>query len=225
MYAGATDQSAKRQCEPSQPDVAILDVSRLFKAYEPFTRRMDELRDSVKRAEMQITTERAEIARLTRQLEELEPGDPASTELERHVAERTSKLSADLAIQKKEFLRREARIFNEVYDATHQEVADYCREHRIRLVLRFGGEPVNPDKPQDVSRRINKRVVWAEEELDITDAILNRLKARSQQASPPAEKDPSKPVDEPPDRKKLPIPEGGKPGPESPSSLRPDTLS
>jgi len=224
--AGEADRAPKRRNKQSKPEVAVLNLSRLYKEYEPFKRQMKELEALMKRAETEADAEKAEIASLKGRLDGLQPGDPNRAQLEREVAQRIGALTVDVKTLREQFLRRQGRIHNETYDAVLEEVAAYSREHGIRLVLRFADEPVNPDKPEDVLKRINKGVIWCDGQVDITDAILKRLKAKSmKKTSSPAKGGDTESGDGPPDRKKLPLPEGGKRGPESPSSARPQSLS
>jgi hypothetical protein len=57
-----------------------------------------------------------------------------------------------------------------------EAIGYYAKRHNIGLVIRFNGEPVDPNRREDVLREINKPVPW-QDNIDITPdvlAILNR---------------------------------------------------
>ena len=87
-------------------------------------------------------------------------------------------LTAQIQVQKTAFLRRQAVLHLKVYQALGAEVEAYCREKGIDLVVRVNTTPVNPSKPDDVLRQINQQVVYFKPAVDITAAILERLKQR-----------------------------------------------
>ena len=85
----------------------------------------------------------------------------------------------------------------EVYRRIYDEVKSYSKEHGIELVLRDPGSSqsksvfettdpttIDPRNSQEVLKKINQHVLYvdgAEEEkrLDITDAIIQRLKSKA----------------------------------------------
>ena len=56
----------------------------------------------------------------------------------------------------------------------------YSSSNNIALVLRFNGEPVDPNKREDVMRDINKQVV-IQNQIDITPDVLMLLNRDGQQ--------------------------------------------
>jgi hypothetical protein len=64
----------------------------------------------------------------------------------------------------------------------------YAKRQQIGLVLRFNGEPVDPNRRDDVLREINKPVV-CQDQIDITPDILALLN-RDQQGTPSTPQNP-----------------------------------
>ena len=159
--------------------IALLDVSLIFKNHGRFKAMMAEMENDVKRAEEQMKAERDTIRALSERLKEFRAGSPEYKQLEEQVAKRQSDLQVQVALQRKEFLQRESKIYHMVYMEVEQEVAYFAQQNGIAVVLRHSGDQVEGSDPNDVLRDINKQVVWSASGLDITQPILDRLNSRS----------------------------------------------
>jgi hypothetical protein len=77
---------------------------------------------------------------------------------------------------RKEFLEKESKVYYQTYLEVVDAVNYYAKRQNIGLVLRFNGEPVDPNSRDSVLREINKPVV-VQDHIDITPdivALLNR---------------------------------------------------
>ena len=68
---------------------------------------------------------------------------------------------------RKDFMEREAKVYYQTYLEVVDAVKYYAKRHNIGLVMRFNGEPVDPNRRDDVLREINKPVVM-QDQIDIT---------------------------------------------------------
>ncbi len=75
---------------------------------------------------------------------------------------------------KDEFMMRAAGIYNRVYQEIFQEVQYYCAKNGIALALNYNSDKVDPNKPADVARMLNRPVVYAAN-IDITPRIVDDL--------------------------------------------------
>lgn len=69
-------------------------------------------------------------------------------------------------------------MYNAVYQEVEQEVRYYASQMGIAMVLRYNGDTVDPDNPEDVLRNISKPVVCFAPGMDITDVIIQQLNIR-----------------------------------------------
>lgn len=161
-----------------QAGVALLDVSRVFKNYARFQQTMADMKADVQAAEEAVKKERDTINSLVEQLKGLKAGSPDYKQLEQHIATRQADLNVQLQLQRKEFLLREAKIYHGAYQELEQEVRSYANNAGIAMVLRYNGDPVDGENPEDVLRNINKPVVCFAPGMDITDAIVQQLNYR-----------------------------------------------
>ena len=157
------------------PNVALLDVSYIFKNHARFKGKMEEMKADVERAEAQVKKERETIIKLAEDLQRFHKGTPDYKALEEELAKRQADLSVQVQLTKNEFLQREAKIYHNVYQEIWQATDYYCKQNGIDMVLRFNGDPVDVERPDSVLSFINKPVVWYQKNLDITPAILADL--------------------------------------------------
>lgn len=188
--ADALATSAKQPAS----DEAVIDMAKLYKGYQGFVRRHAALKDKVTEFEAEIENRRAEIDKLTAEVNA--STDPESKQ--RHERDLTEKLTAARAYMTRariECLQAEARMYNEVYDEICAEVARYAGEHGLRVVRRAAtaigpAQPVNPADRNAVLERVRRDVVYVAHRpaADITDQILERLNRDETKPSlPPAE--------------------------------------
>jgi Skp family chaperone for outer membrane proteins len=175
---GLPRQPVAAQAGPA-PNIALLDVSYIFKNHPRFKSMMDEMKSDVDRAESDVNKERDTLRKLVEQLEGFRKGTPDYKAMEEEIAKREADLSVRVNLQRKDFLMREAKIYHTVYQEIAQEVDYYCSNKGIDSVLRFNGDPVDVDKPDSVLSFINKPVVYYDKGRDITKPILDALVMRS----------------------------------------------
>lgn len=163
--------------------VALLDVNYLFDNHPRFKRMMTEMKGDVQRAEEQVKVERDNIRKLYEKLDQFK-GTPDYKAMEEEAAKRENDLKLQIALQRKEFVQREARIYYNVYQEIQQEVDYYCKQNGIDLVLQFNGTPVDVENPESVLKHINKLPVYYAQDRDITPIIRRNLEARGGGAQP-----------------------------------------
>ena len=91
--------------------------------------------------------------------------------MDEQLARDMSEFNLKMTKIRKEFLEREAKVYYQTYLEVSQAVGVYAQRHDIGLVIRFNGEPVDPNKREDVLREINKPVVF-QNQVDITPDVL-----------------------------------------------------
>jgi Skp family chaperone for outer membrane proteins len=158
-------------------NIALLDVNYIFEKHVRFKGMMDDMKQDVERAENDVKTEKDAIKKLMDNLERFK-NTVDYKRMEEEIAKRQSDLQVKVALQRKEFLQREANIYRVIYQEVWEEVQYYCAANGVDVVLRFNGDRVDPEKPDSVLAYINRPVVWYAENRDITPIILNRLNER-----------------------------------------------
>jgi Skp family chaperone for outer membrane proteins len=159
--------------------IALLDVSRVFKAHGRFKAAIDMMKGDVERVETWFKNEREGLRQSVEQLQGFRPGSPEYKQLEEQIAKRESDLKIDLQIRKKDLMQQEATIYFNVYKEIEQEAQSVAAARGFIMVLRFSGEQASVDRPDQVLSEINKPVIWFNQGLDITDEVIARIERRS----------------------------------------------
>lgn len=161
--------------QPGGGLIAVLDVSYCFKNHARFKAMMQQMQQAVEAAEADVKKEREQIKQLAERLEEHRAGTQDYKTLEETMARKQSELNIRIQLQKKEFLQQEAKIYHTIYQEMMQEVDYYAATNGLAMVLRFNGDAVDVQKPEDVLRQINQPIIWFPKGRDITPEILQRL--------------------------------------------------
>ena len=155
--------------------VAFLDITKVFKTHARFTELMGELKGDETKAETAMKGEVDYVNRLMEDLKLAKPGTEEYSTREQEIARRRADMNVRIQLQRKEFLVREAKIYNQVYQEIAKEVEIFAAANGISTVLKVTGDQVDANDPQAVLQRINQHVIYYSRNLDITDAILARL--------------------------------------------------
>ncbi len=167
------------------PYVAVIDVAYIFKNHARLKQMMDNLKAEIQQADARMRAENEAIRQLMQQLEQERPGTPNYKQLEETIAKRRADLQVQTALQRKEFLTREAKLYYSVYQEIEQVVRYFATQNNIAVVLRFNGEAADPDDPDSILREINKPVVYFAQSLDLTPLVLEALNRSAAQTATP----------------------------------------
>lgn len=162
---------------PSGPavHVAVVDVGYIFKNHAGFKQSMDKMKDEVMAAENKLKGERDRINGLMEQLKGFNVGTNEYKRLEAEIAKAQGDFNVNAQLQKKDFMDREAAVYMKVYDQIEKTVAQFARDHRIAVVHRFDGDPVDSADRNQILRGITKPIVYYEPGIDITVDVLKML--------------------------------------------------
>jgi Skp family chaperone for outer membrane proteins len=161
-------------------NIAVVDVSIIFKKHDRFLAMTEKFKKDVEAAEAKLKEEYNQIKALQQQLNGFTPGSPDYKQLEQRVAKAMADWQLKGQMQKKEFMEAEGRIYFQVYRELDDAVKQFAQKHTIALVLRYASDPVdNPTDRTEIVRGINKSVVYVDPALDITMLILQDLNRSS----------------------------------------------
>jgi len=170
----------------SRYNIAVVDISYIFKNHQRFKAQMDTMKQDVEATEKVLMQERQAIAKLGEQLKQLKPGTPDYKNLDEQIAKQKAEFNLKASKQRKDFLEREAKIYFQTYLEVRDSVKLYAQHHNVGLVIRFNGDEVDPNRREDVLRAINQPIVF-QNSIDITADVLQDLNrtARSPRAQQP----------------------------------------
>jgi Skp family chaperone for outer membrane proteins len=168
--------------------VGLIDMAHLFKEYKKFADLREQLRNDIKTADEQAKAMSEQLQALQRQLKDgtYKEGTPEYQQLESKLIAQSTQFEAFRKTQQRDFLRRESKIYKEVYIEVVDAVGQYASYYQYDVIIRFTREGVaETDNAQELIQNMNRQVVWHSKGIDITDAVLQYL---NQRYTPVAEK-------------------------------------
>lgn len=163
---------------PVRSAIALIDIGVVFKNHDRFKAEMQAMQGDMERAEGQMKKERDKLRAMAERLNEYRAGTQEYKDLEQNIAKSEADLKVNAQLQRKEFLQREAKIYNRTYQEVWQEVDAFAAANGLVAVFKFSREATDPEKPEEIMRELNKSVMWSARGLDITDDIVRSLKGR-----------------------------------------------
>jgi beta-lactamase regulating signal transducer with metallopeptidase domain/Skp family chaperone for outer membrane proteins len=187
---GAKRASPRHSGLQPADDEAYVDMKRLFDEEPGFKAGREQLKRSL--------AEEAKFKKLAEMLQSLHNKartagfDPTTTRDERQRLNDEAKiLGASIEVERESrknlTLEREAELYRVTYERIRAAVADYARDNGIRIVRRKQAAVAErldaAPNPQDMIRLLNQDVIFnSDEPRDITDPVLELLKARAKVA-------------------------------------------
>lgn len=151
--------------------VAVVDISYIFKNHRRFKATMDSMKQEMDGIEKDLKADREKIAQQEQQRNQYNPGSAEFKQLDEEIARQMAEFNLKMGKLRKDFLEREAKVYYQTYLEVVDAITYYSQRQGIGLVLRFNGDPIDPNKREDVLREINKPVV-VQDKIDITGDIL-----------------------------------------------------
>ena len=164
-------------------NIAIIDLKKVYDNHPRFQQDYEAMKKEVENAEADIKMRQEVINKKILQLRTLDNGKPGYKELDDAITADKAQLSVLITQHKKEFARKEAKIYHTAYKEIMYEVEAFCVTYKIDIVLRFNSDlmgetgEVSSD-PNTVARQLNKPVVYANMRIDLTEKIITTIKAR-----------------------------------------------
>jgi Skp family chaperone for outer membrane proteins len=155
----------------SKYNIAVVDISYIFKKHERFKSTMEQMKKEMETIENELKADREKIAAQEQQRNTFNVGSAEYKKMDEDIARQMAEFNLKMGKLRKEFLEREAKVYYQTYLEVVDAVKYYAKRQSIGLVLRFNGEPVDPNRRDDVLREINKPVV-VQDQIDITPDVL-----------------------------------------------------
>lgn len=169
--------------------MAVVDVSYIFKSYPRFTQQIETLKNEMKAADAELKVIVDSLATKEQQRDAMKPGSAEFKQIDETLAREKADFSIKQGTVRRDFLEREAKIYFSTYTEVSNAVKFVAERNNIGMVLRFNGDPIDPQQREDVMRAIMQPIVY-QNNVDITPdvlALLNRGAAApaAQQAQRP----------------------------------------
>lgn len=168
----------------SKYGMAVVDIPYIFKNYEKFRSTSEVMKKEMETIDADVKAERANIAKAEQLRNTFNAGSAEYKKHDEELARMMAEFQLKTSKLQKDFMERQAKLYYQTYLEVVDAVAVYAKGHNIGMVMRFNGEPVDPNKKEDIMRDINKQVVH-QEGIDITPDVLMLLNRESRTATQP----------------------------------------
>jgi Skp family chaperone for outer membrane proteins len=186
LYAQAPNPAG---ANASKYNIAVVDISYIFKNHQRFKATMEAMKKEMETIETELKADREKISVQEQERNKYNVGSAEYKKMDEDIARQMADFNLKMGKLRKDFLEREAKVYYQTYLEVVDAVKYYAKRQNIGLVLRFNGEPVDPNRRDDVLREINKPVV-VQDQIDITPdvlALINRDQQNSPGATPAAQ--------------------------------------
>ena len=166
---------AAQAARPAVGNIAVLDMTRVFKEHARFKSLQDSMKAEVQGIDGALKKENDVIRDMAEDLRQFNIGTPEYTRLDSEITNRKAKLQADVQLQRKKLMLREAEMFHSVYEEVSREVEAIAQSRGLLMVVQYAETKSDPGRPDSVMQNLNKQVVWHSQSIDITDEVIARV--------------------------------------------------
>ncbi|MGD9125773.1 MAG: OmpH family outer membrane protein [Planctomycetia bacterium] len=152
--------------------VAVIDLTRVFKQHPEFVSFQKEHEGAMKNLKARMDQENQTIQNLYKQMKELKVGSMRYTQIDSEITNRKAKFQADMELQEKQWLLRQAGMYHRVYSQVQSAIQQVAAPRGILMVLQTTDIPSDPERPATVKLNLEKEVVWSNRSVDITNSVI-----------------------------------------------------
>lgn len=165
--------------------IAVVDLVKVFDQHPFFKANLAATQQRVREFELHLSEQKAEITRGSRQLNELETDSAQYRQLESELARRVANLRVWTRQRQAQLTREKAEHYYAAYQDIVGAIAHVAQRRQIGLVLRVSVATHVPIDVPSLARRINQPVIL-QENLDITQLVINELRTATTLQGPPS---------------------------------------
>lgn len=168
-------QGAKPRTEMPHK-VGLIDMAYVFQEYTEFKMLRENLKSEIERSEAKAKQFMAQSQTLQAKLKEAKDGSDLQMQTEKQLLQLKADFDGYRSGVQRELMRKESKIYKQVYVKVSDVVRQYCDHFDYTLVMRFNRKSVNDSEaPGDIVQGMNRQVVYFQQRDDITDAVLKVL--------------------------------------------------
>ncbi|PAY20003.1 hypothetical protein CKO51_08580 [Rhodopirellula sp. SM50] len=182
LPASAQRPASAQQVSPlDQPGhrVAVIDVGYVFKNLPAIQAQVSKVKAELAKHEAEVKQKRDTLNQAAIRLKSMRPGTTEYNRQEELVASLDSKLRLDMRRRHNEMSEAETKIYYDSYLRLAAAVKAVAVHNNINLVLRLGGDDVDSQQRESVTRHVMRNVVYHDADINITDTVMRYLDQQS----------------------------------------------
>lgn len=179
-------QGANQAASTNGITVAVVDVGYILQNHPTMKADIEAIESRMKDADAEMTRKRDAILKQMDQLrEKFVEGTPEYEREEKRIAEQDTQFRLEVVRMRKDFDKARANVLYGVYNDIKELIKYVSDQMGIQVVIRVAGtrEELDPAKPDHVQMLMSQEVLYYRPNVDLTDWVLQALKARVAQKS------------------------------------------
>jgi Skp family chaperone for outer membrane proteins len=183
---GFVSQTVAQQGLPNY--VAVVDLAQLIKDHPEFRGKQEALQQEVRAEEVKFQTRQKQIVDRDKALQQNSAVKPGTAEHQREVdaiASEYADFEKDVKAMQRKFALKNARIMYDTYQDIKKVIGAFAKTRRIAQITDYRYFDVNPADPQSVAEDMDQKLIWFDEQLNITDYVIDALYAAHNMPRPP----------------------------------------
>jgi Skp family chaperone for outer membrane proteins len=176
--AGAAAQPAAAGPKTGPTSIALVDVGYIIKNHPNMEANMAAIKAEMEQAQIEIENRRKSLLKDQEALGSMYEADsPALKAKQEQLISQESKLRVDFMGKEKEFAEKQATVIYKSYQSINRSIALLAKHFQYDLVLRYSREQdeMDPKKPQTVNFGVQRDVLFHNDQIDITELVLQVL--------------------------------------------------
>jgi outer membrane protein len=168
-----SEESSKPQ--PKEPQIVLIDMARAFKESREFEDRRDDLRAEIAQSDKRAKAMATHLEKLQKQMKASEPESAEYLQYEKEFARKKSDFETFRAVAQRDFMRKEARIYKDIYLKVQAAVRRIAEQRKCALVIRFNSQPLVANDPKKLIEGLQRQVIYHRKQDDITDEAIKAM--------------------------------------------------
>jgi Skp family chaperone for outer membrane proteins len=167
--------------------VAVVDVAQLIKEHPKFRGEQETLQNEVRVEEAKFRERQKQIEDKNKALQtsSVKAGTPEHQRQVDEIANELADFEKDVKAMQRKFALRNSKIMYDTYQDIKKVIGNFAKQRRIAQVTDHRFFEVNPAEPQLVAEDMDQKLVWFDEQLNITDYVIDDLYAAHKMTRPP----------------------------------------
>lgn len=168
---------------PAPARIGLVDFGKLLQNYNRMKDADKEMADLQNRVRDEGKAQIAAINQLKDKLQMHTPGSDAYAATEKEITTKSAEFETWKQLKSREVVERERRVIREVYADVEKAAGEYARANGFTLILKEDKLDLSSKSVQEMDLRVTlKNVLYAAEDMDITDAVTALVNARYEKA-------------------------------------------
>ena len=176
-----TKNMSKAANLPDHVKIAFVDVAKIFKGHTAYKAKMDKMKEKVDSEEAKVAANTKRLEGMAENLKDPTVDLDTADRIRQEILQSQKLGAAEIELKKAQFMREEGRIYYDTINDVREIIQRCCERNGIQVVIRFNGDPVDPNSREDVLRAINGPIPYFDPAMDITDEIIAEVNSQTKE--------------------------------------------